>query len=203
MLRHEMTEIDVKQLFEEQEFECVCSCKFISTELSIKIKICDYMSKYMSEWRCGKCGKIHNFEEFLMLKKIKAVESDIDPAREHGFVGVCDCGYRFHLDRWRLQDEVEIKTDKGYVNIIISTIDLELNHGYEKGENIWYETMIFPGGLEDELKWIKCNYTNRYETQEEAIKDHNRVVNLLKEGKYKIECLKELIILGNGPGGLA
>ena len=154
----------------------------------------------MSEWKCGKCEKIYTFDEFLKLKKVKAVESDTNPSKEHGFTGVCDCGYRFHLDRWRLNDDVKIKTDKGYINTTISTIDLELNNGFEEGENIWYESMVFPGGLGDDmLEWIECYYVNNYETREEAIKDHDRIVNLLREGKYKIEDLKdnkkELVIL--------
>lgn len=152
----------------------------------------------MSEWKCGKCGKIYTFDEFIKLKNIKAVESDIDPSKEHGFTGVCDCGYRFHIDKWRLHDDVEIKTDKGNINIRVSTVDLELNHGFE-GENIWYETMIFPGGFgDDELEWLRCGYVNNYETKEDALKDHERIMNLLKDGKYKIEDSdddkKELIL---------
>lgn len=154
----------------------------------------------MSEWKCGKCGKIYTFEEFIMLKKVKAVESDPDPSKGYGFVGVCDCGYRFHVDKWRLHDKVKIKIDKEYINVQVSTVDLEVNHGYEEGAYEWYETMIFPGGLgEDALEWITCDYMKRYDTKEEAIQDHNRIVNLLKEGKYKVveldENKKELIIL--------
>lgn len=153
----------------------------------------------MSEWKCGKCGKIYTFDEFLRLKKVKMVESDINPSEEHGFTGMCDCGYRFHLDKWRIHDKVKIKTDKGYVNIQVSTVDLELNHGFEVGEHKWYETMVFPGGFgDDALEWLRCSYVNNYETKEEAIEDHNRILNLLKEGKYKIEDSdedkKELII---------
>ena len=152
----------------------------------------------MIEWKCGKCGKIYTTEEFLMLKKVKAVESDIDPSKEHGFVGVCDCGYRFHLDKWILHDIVKIKIDEEDIDITISTVYLELNGGfYEEEKNLWYETMIFPGGFGEEL--IECSYVNRYETKEDALLDHNRIVNLLKEGKYKIEDLdenkKELVIL--------
>lgn len=151
------------------------------------------------EWKCGKCGRMYTFEEFLQLKKVKAVESDIDPYKEHGFVAVCDCGYRFHIDKWRLHDDVNIKINKEYINVIVSTVDLELNHGYPRGKNLWYETMILPGGLgENNLEHIKCYYTKRYETKEEAIEDHNRIINLLKEGNYKIENLdentKEIII---------
>ena len=153
----------------------------------------------MSEWKCGKCGKIYTFDEFLRLKKVKVVESDTNPSEEHGFAGVCDCGYRFHLDKWRLHDKVKIKTDKGYVNVMVSTVDLELNHDFGEGKNIWYETMIFPGGFgDDELEWLRCSYVNNYETKEEAIKDHDRIINLLKDGQYKIEDSdedkKELII---------
>lgn len=158
----------------------------------------------MSEWKCGKCGKIYTFDEFLKLKKVKAVESDTNPSKEHGFTGMCNCGYRFLIDRWRLHDDVEIKTDKGNVNVRVSTVDLELNQGFEEGENIWYEMMIFAGGLgDDRLEWLKCYHENRYETKEEAIKDHDRIVNLLKEGRYIIEGSgedsdedkKELVIL--------
>lgn len=153
----------------------------------------------MSEWKCGKCGKIYTFDEFLRLKKVKAVESDTNPSKEHGFTGVCDCGYRFHIDKWRLHDDVEIKTDKGNINIRVSTVDLELNHSFEEGKNLWYETMIFPGGFgDDELEWLKCSYVNNYETKEDALKDHERIMNLLKDGKYKIEDSdegkKELIL---------
>lgn len=146
----------------------------------------------MSEWKCGKCGKIYTLDELLKLKQIKTVESDTNPSEEHGFTSMCDCGYRFHLDRWRLNDDVEIKTDEGYISVTISTIDLELNHGFGEGENIWYETMVFPGGFgNDESEWLKCNYR--------AIKDHNMIVNLLKEGKYEIKDSsndkEELILL--------
>lgn len=146
-----------------------------------------------SELRCGKCGKIYTFEEFIRLKKVKAVEGDTNPSEEHGFTAMCDCGYRFHIDKWRLHDVVEIKTDKGYINILVSTVDLELNHSFGIGKTLWYETMIFPGGFEDDrVEWLKCSYSNRYETKEDAIRDHNRIVNLLKEGKYKIEEIEDL-----------
>ncbi len=161
----------------------------------------------MSEWKCGNCGKVFTSDEFILLGKTVVVEKEADPAygisptdpNGHGYTSVCSCGYRFLIDRWRLHDDVEIKTDKGGINIRVSTIDLELNHGFEKGENIWYETKIFPGGLgNNKLEWLECYYENRYETQEEALKDHDRILNLLKEGKYNIEDSdegkKELIL---------
>ena len=154
----------------------------------------------ISEWRCGNCRKIYSFDEFLKLNRAKMVESDTDPKEQHGYTPVCECGYRFHLDKWRLYDHVKIKTDKEDIDAIISTVDLELNPGYVEGKNLWYGTVIFPGGFgDDSLEWLKCYYEDRYETKEEAIKGHNRVMNFLKEGKYKIEDSdenkKELIIM--------
>jgi hypothetical protein len=157
---------------------------------------------YKSQWKCGNCGKEYAFGEFIQLTIIQAVESDTDPKREHGYICVCDCGYRFHIDTWRLHDDVGIDTDHGYVNIKVSTAFLEFNHGYDAAKNIWYETMLFPGGFgDDEVDWLKCSLVHRYETKEGAIVDHDKIVNLLKEGKFKIgnypweESKKELIIM--------
>lgn len=157
--------------------------------------------KYRSQWKCGKCGKEYAFEDFIKLTTVKAVEGDIDPDKEHGFVGVCECGYKFHIDTWRLHDKVEIKTDEGYVNIQVSTVFLEFNHRYDEARNLWYESMIFPGGFGDEeIEWLKSSFVHRYETKEEAIKDHDKIVNLLKEGRFEVidyqfdEGKKELII---------
>lgn len=156
---------------------------------------------YHSKWKCGNCGKEYMFEDFINLHTVVAVETDNDPSNQHGFVGICECGYRFHIDTWRLHDKVEINTDKGYVNIQVSTVFLELDHGYEEGKEIWFETMIFAGGFgDDQIEWLKCDLVHRYETKEEAIKDHNKIINLLRGGSFKIEdCRweegkKELII---------
>lgn len=93
------------------------------------------------EWRCGNCGKIYNTDEFLVLGKVKVVESDTEPWKQHGYTPMCKCGYRFSLDRWRLSDDLKIKINEDEREIIISTVDLELNHGFN--EDQWYETMVF------------------------------------------------------------
>ena len=156
---------------------------------------------HRKDWKCGNCGKEFTFEDFIKLTAVQAVESDTDPSKEHGYVGVCECGYRFHIDTWRLHDKVEISTDEGYVNILVSSAFLEFNHGYDEARNIWYESMVFPGGFgDDEIEWLKSSLVHRYETKEEAIKDHDKIVNLLREGKFRIEEYrseegkKELII---------
>lgn len=160
------------------------------------------MTSNVSQWKCGNCCMEYTFAEFIQLTTVQAVESDTSPSREHGFVGKCDCGYRFHLDTWRLHDDVVIDTDHGYVNIKVSTVFLEFNHGYDAAKNIWYETMIFCGGFgDDEIEWLESNFVHRYETKEEAIADHDKILDLLKKGKFRIEDYrweegkKELIIL--------
>ncbi len=140
--------------------------------------------KSHSEWKCGNCGKVYKFDEFLELDKVKMVEDDTEPWKQHGFTPICKCGYRFSLDRWRLNDNLKIKINEEEIDVMISTVDLELNHGYE--EDLWYETMIFVDNLEGKDD-IECSYERRYANKEDAIEDHNRVLNILKEGKYKIE----------------
>lgn len=122
------------------------------------------MSEKEKDWKCGNCGKTYSFNEFIELTNI----------------GVCDCGYRFSLDRWRLQDQLKIKIDDREVGLLISTAFLEINHRYFD-KNLWYETMIFT-----EEHGIDCSYEERYETKEEAINDHNRIIDDLKNGKYTI-----------------
>ena len=140
--------------------------------------------KFGAEWRCGNCGKIYSTLELLRLEKVKAFESDTDPNNQHGFTSVCTCGYRFHLDKFRIHDNLKIKINSEDRDVLVSTVDLELNHGYNK--DLWYETMIFVEDTEGKDK-IECYYQNRYETKNEAIEDHNRLLNLLKDGKYTIE----------------
>lgn len=135
-----------------------------------------------SEWRCGRCGKIYSTLELLGLERVKLVESDTDPYYQHGFTSVCTCGYRFHLDKWRLHDRLKIKIDDKDVDILLSTVDLELNHGFYTDK--WYETGIFTNMNDDIGHMI---YEERYETKEEAIANHNIILGLLKEGKYTID----------------
>jgi hypothetical protein len=123
------------------------------------------MNNKEKDWKCGNCGKTYSFNEFIGLTNI----------------GVCDCGYRFSLDRWRLHDQLKIKIDGKEVWLLISTAFLEINHRYF-GKDLWYETMIF--AKED---GIDCSYEERYETKEEAISDHNRIIDNLNNGEYTIK----------------
>lgn len=129
-----------------------------------------------SEWKCGDCGKEYQFEDFMKLDKIKAVDEDTNPKKEHGYVGVCKCGYRFHRDKWMLKNNVTFN-----LNVLqeivgeVSTVFLELNHfGY------WYETMIF---LDSDYS---CYFQNRYETKAEAREGHNLILLKIKNKQFTV-----------------
>lgn len=141
----------------------------------------------MSEWKCGNCGKVYNSLELVSLKKIKMVESDINPKVEHGYTPVCECGYRFHLDRWRIDNHVKIKINGEYSESMISTIFLEYNYGKildEKDE--YYETaLLWSINIDKDSKSIQV--IERYDTKENAIEGHNKILDLINNRKYKVE----------------
>lgn len=170
----------------------------------------------MSNWKCGKCGKVYSSDEFASLTYEKMVEDDPDPKQNYGYGAVCPCGYRFHKDKWHTSDDIN-RFPKKYQ---VSSVFLELDHGYGD-EHIWYETMIFHyqrwwSRLRRRLSWSlmrwhwrKKNHplpkmtkslkhwpwsgveTWRYETQAEAEENHRRVVKALsKDGIRAVEALE-------------
>lgn len=147
----------------------------------------------MSEWKCGNCGKIYDVYKLISLEKIKLVESDTDPEIQHGYTPVCDCGYRFHLDRWRIDSNVKINIDGEETDSIISTIFLELNHRILDEEDEYYETAILWQDKTDE-GIANVEVIERYDTKENAIGGHNKILDLIRNGKYKVE---KRTILGN------
>ena len=144
----------------------------------------------MSEWKCGNCEKVYNFDDFISLKTIKMVESDTDPGEQHGYTPVCECGYRFHLDRWRKDDNIKIKFDGEELELLVSSIFLEMNDKMFDEKDEYYETAILWYNKDNTVKNIEI--IKRYETKEDAIENHNRILNLIKDGKYKIEKVKIL-----------
>ena len=140
--------------------------------------------KFGSEWRCGNCRKIYSTKELIELEKVKSVESDTDPYNQHGYTSVCTCGYRFHLDTFRMHDRLKIKIEDKDVDVLISTVDLELNHGFFDDKDLWYETGIFIEQLKKDEFGNTMIYEDRYENKQEAVIDHNRILELLKNGKY-------------------
>lgn len=140
----------------------------------------------MSEWKCGNCGKIYDTYKLISLKKIKLVESDTNPKEQHGYTTVCECGYRFHIDRWRINDRVKINVNGEESESMISTIFLELNHKMLDEKDEYYETSIlWLNKTNGEMENIEI--IERYDTKENAIGGHNKILDLINNGKYRIE----------------
>ena len=138
----------------------------------------------MLEWKCGNCGKVYNFDDFISLKTIKLVESDTDPRKQHGYTPVCECGYRFHIDRWRKDDSIKIKYNEEDLDLLVSSIFLEMNHKTFDEKDEYYETAILWFNKDNTIKNIEI--IKRYGTKEDAIENHSRIVNLIKDGNIKL-----------------
>lgn len=144
------------------------------------------------EWKCGNCGKTYDTFELISLKKCKMVESDIDPKKEHGYTSVCTCGYRFGIDRWRINNNINLNIDGKESEIMISTIFLEHNDKIFDDEiDKYYESAIL-WALKIDKENRDIQIIQQYDTKENAIGGHNKILDLIKNGKYKIE--KEIIL---------
>lgn len=128
----------------------------------------------MSEYKCSNCGQEYTFEEHSQLDRVPVDPEEPDPMQGKGYVRVCECGNRFHLDDWGTSTEV---TDEDH-EFRVSTVFLNLNHGTD-AQPMWYETCVF---------WDDGSYVlDRYGTKEEAEEGHERVVNALREGRYTFQ----------------
>ena len=119
----------------------------------------------MNEYKCGKCGKLYTFEEYIKINC------------------VCpNCGYVFHVDRLKMQLKDKIKTTyKGSdIEVFVSTVFLEMNHGFDEDNPMYWETMIFKID-KGEINYSSDFYQDRYKTKKEAYKEHKRIVKILKE----------------------
>lgn len=127
-----------------------------------------------SRYKCGGCGKTYGSTR--ELDKTQAVPEEEDPTGSlgHGYVSVCECGHRFHLDDWRERTTVE---NRGF-EFDVSTVFLNLDHGFGD-EELWYETGIF---------WDYGSYiSKRYRTREEAEEGHKQHVEAIENGNFRME----------------
>ncbi|KKL97277.1 hypothetical protein LCGC14_1836050 [marine sediment metagenome] len=118
----------------------------------------------MSNWKCGRCGVVYSFEEWMTLGRVKAVPDDPDPKKNYGYTMVCKhCGYVFHHDKpiWKTHGEINhritvLDRTAHRIDVRISTVFLELAHDEwdlgiarlgscwgEASHPNWYESMIF------------------------------------------------------------
>lgn len=126
------------------------------------------------KWQCGWCKKKYTTKDFLKMDVVQVKEGE----PKYGNTPVCSCGYRFHLDKFKLRHPMTLFDVDGKKHIVeVSTVFLELNR-----DRMWYETMIFPKN-EDE---VVCHLQRRYKTLNEAIDGHIEVLLLLERKRYKI-----------------
>lgn len=86
------------------------------------------------------------------------------------------------------QEDVTIEGKEYFV----STVDLGLDYSFGDGPPLYYETMIFPKG-----EWRDL-YCNRYTDRETALKEHEKLVDDIKNNKYRVieagfgECFERI-----------
>lgn len=137
------------------------------------------LHKVYPEWKCGKCEKKYGFYEFMEL---------MDANYKNEKMPECPCGYKFFFDKWKLQDILKVKMGDKDVDVLVSTVYLEINHGF-LDKDLWYETMVFVEYIEGNMQ-SRC--INRYETEEQAIAGHNETLELVKSGNIDDESLPNI-----------
>jgi len=142
-----------------------------------------YLESFSDREKCPKCQHIYTREEARKLDLVW-----IDPDREeYRKTPVCRyCGSKFWLERWGKRTTVERHIGffkKKKVLIDVSTVDLVLEH-YWGGSGYFYETMLF-NRVESEIYIENLDVAERYKTQEEAEKGHEKWVIIVKKAKIK------------------
>lgn len=148
----------------------------------------------MNRRMCGKCEKIYNEWE----AKIEYREAPPDaPIRERGITEIdvecCPyCGAPEHSyypdSQWNNRFRLQTKVQTEYGELLVSTVNLMYEHA-----DGFFETMIFPS---EGFKLNLCSYDAwRYWTKEEAVKKHNEICSLLKEGKYEFQPVEYRLVL--------
>jgi len=147
----------------------------------------------MSIWKCGKCGKSYKFDDWIKLEKVVLVETDKDPKTQHGYTSKCPCGYVFGRDKYFKQSYLTIHAPNQMlgIHIRVSTVYLEMEH-----YGCFYETMVFQHDDESLDPYLmRCEFQKRYKTQEEADRGHDKIIEMINDGKYKLVVSEaELII---------
>jgi hypothetical protein len=85
-------------------------------------------------------------------------------------------GYGNRNKRWNISDDVITP----YGEVFVSTAFLSLDHSWEEGKVLVYETMIF--GCEG-----PNDFCRRYSTREEAIRGHNEIIEKLRASALTVD----------------
>lgn len=135
----------------------------------------------MTEYRCSQCGVTYSPDEYDDLDRVPVNPDEDDPMQGQGYERVCECGARFHSDKWQLVDEVDI----GDEAIRVSTVALLIPHGPHHDQ--WFETCLFHD--------TGNRITDRYETQDEAEGGHRETVERLEAGAFSFEPAGRQIVM--------
>jgi len=125
----------------------------------------------MSDYYCHSCERKYNFNEYSNLEEVSRVTED--PNDKYGIEKVCECGKKFHSDRWSNREEIE--TPDG--DMTVSTVNLTIAHGPNR--NQLYETCVFHE--------YGNNVVDRYSTKMEARNGHEKYIELVKDEEYRLE----------------
>lgn len=123
----------------------------------------------MTEYRCSQCGQKYSHNKYMALDSVSRVTDD--PNDKYGVETVCECGERFHSDKWTIVDEIEVVDEE----FEVSTVALTIPHGMNRDQ--WYETCIFFDG--------GSRVTDRYTTQEEAEEGHRERIQALENDHFE------------------
>lgn len=86
-------------------------------------------------------------------------------------------GFRKDFD-WKTRFDLKTEVD----DYVVSTVDLGLNYNFGKGDPLYYETMVF-AKENNKINFMDL-YCERYTTEEEAKKGHEKIVEALKKGDF-------------------
>lgn len=135
----------------------------------------------MSEYRCSQCEQTYSFDEYRALERAPVDPDEEDPMEGQGFEKVCECGARFHTEKWQLVETVDAAGEE----IRVSTVALSIPHG--PNHNQWYETCLFHD--------TGSRVTARYETQSKAEVGHEETVEKLETGAFGFEPTGRRLVL--------
>lgn len=89
-----------------------------------------------------------------------------------------------------IQTEVRVNFRK----CIISTVALGINHSWRSEKGLWYETMIFKSWAGRIIHVGGELYCNRYETRQEALEAHERLVRGFNNGYLTVKNYELVLV---------
>jgi hypothetical protein len=89
-----------------------------------------------------------------------------------------------------LKDTLTISLPSGDTEVTVSTVFTEYAGDEAGSEPFWFETVVVPAH-----PFVECSQCWRYRTKEEAEKGHQKIVEALKSGNFKVVALKWRLVV--------